>query len=280
MSHIIVNGKKILSDALCISAYDRGLTLGHGLFETILCNKGAFALIRYHWKRLLTSADLLGIKISFDLSEMETMIKELLEANNFIDEKVAVRLTVTDGIYERGLLSNGQQKPTVILTAARLPETQMQSMTATIVTTRRNEGSLSARIKSISYLDNIFAKKEAVDKGFDEAILLNSKSYVAEGSISNIFMVKNNTLYTPPVDDGALPGVTRHIIINKLNLDGIEIKEQHITVDMLLNADEVFISNALMGVKPISKLDNKILPDNFCIANLLSAALRDKYNYI
>lgn len=280
MSHIIVNGKKILSDALCISAYDRGLTLGHGLFETMLYNKKSVPLIFYHFNRLLTSADLLGIKFSFDLAELENMINELLTANHLIDEKAAIRLTVTDGISERGLLSNGQQKPTVILTASRLPETKIQSLTATIVTTRRNEGSLSAKIKSISYLDNIFAKKEAISKGFDEAFLLNSKLYVAEGSISNVFMVKDNITYTPLIEDGALPGITRHILINKLPLNGIKIKEQHITSDMLLNADEIFISNALMGVKPISKLDNKIFSDNFNIANLLSAALRDKYNYV
>ena len=280
MSHIIINGKKILSDTLCISAYDRGLTLGHGFFETILSNKKSVPLIFYHWSRLLASADLLGINLPINLDELKSMIKDLLITNQLFDAKAAIRLTITDGISERGLLSNGQQKPTVILTASRLPETQVKSMTATIVTTRRNEGSLSSKIKSISYLDNILAKKEAVSKGFDEAILLNSKLHVAEGSISNVFMVKDNIIYTPPIDDGALPGVIRYMIINKLPLDGIEVKEQHISIDMLSNADEIFISNALMGVKPINRLDDKLFSGDFFVANLLSDALRNKYDFV
>jgi branched-chain amino acid aminotransferase len=279
MNHIIVNEEEVLSNTLCISAYDRGLTLGHGLFETMLFNKGSVSSIFYHWERLLTSADLLGIKIPFNFSKLESMINRLIIINDLCNETSALRLTITDGISERGLLSHGQQKMTTILTASRLPEIQSKSMTATIVNTRRNEGSLSSKIKSISYLDNILAKKEALSKGYDEAILLNSKCYVAEGSISNIFMVKNNAVYTPPIIDGALPGITRYIILNKLTLDGIEIKEKHISVDMLLNADEIFISNSLMGVKSINKL-NDLIFDKHHIVDLISKLLRINFGYI
>ena len=280
MSHIIINGKKNKSNDPCISAYDRGFTLGHGLFETILINKGSIPLLEYHWKRFVTSIELIGIKLPFDLLELTNMINDLLHTNSLADVRVALRLTITDGISERGLLSNGNQEPTYILSMSQLPNGLAKSMTATVVNTRRNEHSLSSRIKSISYLDNIIAKREAVSKGFDEAFLLNSISNLAEGAISNIFIVKNNNVLTPPIIDGALPGVTRHVILNSLNFDNIEVKEQHINTDMLLDADEVFITNALLGVKPIRMINNKLLSNEFQIANLVSSSLKEKFNYI
>jgi len=280
MSHIIINGKKNKSNDPCISAYDRGFTLGHGLFETILINKGSIPLLEYHWNRLVTSIELIGIKLPFDLLELTNMINDLLHTNSLADVRVALRLTITDGISERGLLSNGNQEPTYILSMSQLPNSLTKSMTATVVNTRRNEYSLSSRIKSISYLDNIIAKREAVSKGFDEAFLLNSISNLAEGAISNIFIVKKNNVLTPPIIDGALPGVTRHIILNSLILDNIEVKEQHINTDMLLDADEVFITNALLGVKPIHMINNKLLSNEFQVANLVSSSLKEQFNYI
>lgn len=280
MSHIIINGKKNKSNDPCISAYDRGLTLGHGLFETILINKGSIPLLGYHWKRLVTSTELIGIKLPFDLLELTNMINELLHENNLTKIRVALRLTITDGISERGLLSNGNQEPTYILSMSQLPDNITKSMTAIIVDTRRNESSLASRIKSISYLDNIIAKREAVSKGFDEAFLLNSRSNLAEGAISNIFIVKNNHILTPPIIDGALPGVTRHVILNDLVLDDIKVKEQHINTDMLLDADEVFITNALLGVKPIHMINNKLFSNEFQITNLISSSLKEQFNCI
>ena len=280
MSHIIVNGKKLFSENPCISAFDRGLTLGHGLFETILANKGSCPLLEYHWMRLSTSCRYLGITLPFDLSKLKDMILELLSDNQLTNIKSAVRLTVTDGIFERGILSNGTQKPTYILTTASLPNHTNASISATIVNTRRNENSLTSKIKSINYLDNILARKEAVNNGFDEAFLLNSKSYLAEGATCNIYIVKDGTVYTPPIEDGALPGIIRNIILTYLPLNGIKIKEQSIDRNFLLNSDEIFISNALLGVKPIHKLDNKSFLPPFSVTSVVSDSLNMTFNYI
>lgn len=280
MSHIIVNGKKFPSISSCISAYDRGLSLGHGLFETILTNKRSIPLLDYHWKRLITSVNFLDIKLPFNLNDLSTMINDLLHDNELIDKKGGVRLTITDGISDRGLLPIKKSPPTFILTAFSLPEVRSKSMSATIVKTQRNENSLTSRIKSISYLDNVFAKKEAVANGFDEAFLLNSKKYVAEGSVSNIFIVKNNSVYTPPIIDGALPGVVRHVILNDLKIQNIRIKEVTINVKELMDADEIFITNALMGVMPIHQIDTKKLCSDFHITHHISNAFNEKFNYL
>ena len=276
---MIVNGQAYPSERNCINVYDRGLTLGHGLFETILISNGTAPLLHYHWKRLVIGVHLLGIKLPFDVEELSAMIDRLVHDNKLTNITAGIRLTITDGVSERGLLSTGEQTPTFILTTFFLPKNTKDSMTATIVGTRRNENSLASRIKSISYLDNILAKKEAVSGGFDEAFLLNSKSYLAEGSLSNVFMIKNKTVYTPPIADGALPGVIRDIILNELILD-IEVKEQSIDTDSLLNADEVFITNTLIGVKSIIKLDKKIYQEPFVTTRLISAALKKQFNTI
>lgn len=118
MSHIIFNGKKILSNTPCISAFDRGLTLGHGFFETIMCINGALPLIDYHWKRLMASAKLLGITLPFNFHDLVEMINVLIKNNQLDRLNAALRLTLTDGIAERGLLSSGNQNPVFILTAS------------------------------------------------------------------------------------------------------------------------------------------------------------------
>ncbi|MBA2710153.1 MAG: aminotransferase class IV [Tatlockia sp.] len=241
-------------------------------------NNGSCPLLEYHWTRLATSSNYLGINLPFDLSELNQMILELISQNELKDTKSAIRLTVTDGIFERGILSNGTQNPTYILTTARLPENSNASMSATIVNTRRNEGSLSSKIKSVSYLDNILARKEAVNKGFDEAFLLNSRMHLAEGAICNIFIVREGTVYTPQIEDGALPGVMRRIILKDLPLSGIKVIERSIDVDFLLNSDEIFISNALLGIKPIHQLDCKAYLPPFSITKLISDSLKDTFN--
>lgn len=211
---IIVNGSEKSSDEPVINAYDRGLTLGHGLFETIMINKGNVSALEYHWERLVASAKIIDIKIPFSFHQMEEMIETLLERNNFRTKICCLRITITDGISERGLLSTSNSASTYLLTLSELNKSPILSIKAIISSVRKNENSISHMVKSISYLDNILAKKEASSRGADEAFLLNSKGNIAEGTISNIFTLKGDLIYTPPIHDGALPGITRRIILN------------------------------------------------------------------
>jgi branched-chain amino acid aminotransferase len=280
MSHIIFNGKMISSDTPCVNIHDRGFTLGHGLFETMLINNGTIPLLSNHWDRLMTSSCMLGIKIPFSYSDLQAMTVDIITKNQLSNCKGSLRLTVTDGVSERGILATGNPTPSFTLTSATLPANKRQSMSATVVDTRRNELSIASRVKSISYLDNILARKEAVLKGADEAFLLNSKGFLAEGSISNVFIVNNKIVSTPRIDDGALPGVVRHIILNKLNLNELTIKEEEISLEMLLNAEDVFITNALFGVMPINQMNDKKITNSSSITTLISKELINRFNYI
>lgn len=270
MSHIIYNGKIISNNETCISPFDRGFTLGHGFFETIMFINEACPFLKYHWSRMTTSSNLIGIPIPFDFKQLQLMIQKLIEQNDLFGKRAAIRLTITDGIFSRGILSDGTQTPSYVLTVSEITANPKEEYAASVVSIRRNENSITSRIKSISYLDNILAKKEAVEKGFDEAFLLNSRSFLAEGAISNIFIVKNGQIFTPPVTDGALPGVTRHIILNHLVDKEISIVEHSISLDFLFDADEIFISNAISGIKPVSNLDNKKLITSYPVTKAIA----------
>jgi len=280
MSHIIFNGQIILSEAPCVNVFDRGFTLGHGLFETMLIKNGTIPLLPYHWDRLLTSSCTLGIKLPFNWSDLQDMTVDIISKNQLLNGKGSLRLTVTDGVSERGILATGNPTPSYTLTSAALPENKRHSMSAAVVETRRNELSIASRVKSISYLDNILARKEAVLKGADEAFLLNSKGLLAEGSVSNVFIVNNKIVSTPRIDDGALPGVVRHVILNELNLDEIKIKEEEISLEMLLNAEDIFITNALFGVMPINQVNDVKISNNSGISSLISKRLIERFDYI
>ncbi len=228
----------------------------------------------------MASSCTLGIKLPFSYSNLQDMTADIISKNQLSNCKGSLRLTVSDGVSERGILATGNPTPSYTLTSAALPENKRNSMSAAVVETRRNELSMASRVKSISYLDNILARKEAVIKGADEAFLLNSKGFLAEGSVSNVFIVNNKTVSTPRIDDGALPGVVRHVILNELNLDEIKIKEEEISLEMLLNAEDIFITNALFGVMPINQINDKKIENGPSIAALISKELIERFNYI
>lgn len=276
MVSIIVNGSLCAENELCLQALDRGFTLGHGIFETMLCIKGRLPLFDYHWQRLSVSAPLLGITLPFDWANLHAQCQSLLTANRATHKIMSIRLTISDGVGHRGLVTKGPTSPTYTLTTSDWTPSP-PSISATFVSTRRNELSLASKIKNISYLDNILAKREAFDRGFDEAIILNSKNYLAEGAVSNVYMVSNHHIYTPPIADGALPGVIRHLLLNELN-DG-KIIEQSIAPECLLQADEIFISNALIGIKPIHQLDNQSF-SIFSYATQFKELLRRRFDYL
>lgn len=228
----------------------------------------------------MASSCTLGIKLPFSYSDLQKMTADIISKNQLLNCKGSLRLTITDGVSERGILATGNPTPSYTLTSATLPENKRHSMSATIVETRRNEQSMASRVKSISYLDNILARKEAVLKGADEAFLLNSKGLLAEGSVSNVFIVNNKTVSTPRIDDGALPGVVRHVILNALNFNELTIKEEEISLEMLLNAEDVFITNALFGVMPINQINDVKIKNNSGITALISKELIKRFDYI
>lgn len=277
MSTIIYNGQEIPAQQPCIKYNDRGFALGHGLFETILIKNSHVPLLDYHWKRLSSSASLLNVVIPFSQAQFYSMLLTLIKNNGLEHSTAGARLTITQGEAERGLIAPVKNSNYVISVFAHRISSNL-NYTAEIVSTRKNESSLSSKVKSINYLDNIFAKQEAIDLGFNEAILLNSRSNIADGAISNIFIVANDKIYTPLISDGALPGVIRGVLLEEF-FDIFSIEEKTITVAELFNAQEVFITNALLGVQPVQRISNKNFSQHI-ISSELALMFKNKKNYI
>lgn len=206
------------------------------------------------------------------------MLTELIIQNNLQDKLASARVTITHGEAARGLLPALAPTPNFVIAVFESATPSDKPFSACIVNTRKNEHTAASRVKTISYMDNILAKQEAMSQGYDEAILLNTASNVADGSISNIFMVKDDQIFTPPVSDGALPGVVRAILLEEFSRNFL-ITEKSFSPDELKQADEIFLTNALMGIKPVHRLGNMYF-SSFSVANKLSNLLREKKNYI
>ena len=278
MSTIIYNNKVVSSKDTCINHTDRGFTLGHGLFETILVKKGTFPALEYHWERLVSSAPILGIVLPFSYEELKSMLAALIIQNNLQDKLASARVTITHGEAARGLLPILSPNPNFIIAAFETEIPNDKPFSACIVNTRKNEHTAASKVKTISYMDNILAKQEAMKRGYDEAILLNTVSNVADGSISNVFIVKEQHIFTPPVSDGALLGVVRAILMKEFFRE-FSIIEKSISPAEIKQADEIFLTNALMGIKPIHRLDDTEF-SVFSVVNQLIALFRERKSYI
>ena len=237
-----------------IDPTDRGLTLGDGLFETLRAHGGVPRHARLHLARLRKGAAILGIDVPLDDARILAAFEEVLTTNGLMD--AVLRLTLTRGTGPRGITPPPTAKPTLLITASAMafaPET----LTAIICqSTRRNEFSPLSGIKSLNYLDNIIARREAIARHANDAILLNTQGFVAAASVANVFVFKNGKWLTPFVSDGALPGIFR----GRLLARGI-VAEGRITVENLSAADCVCLGNTL-SLGTVVMLDGQQIKTN------------------
>lgn len=251
---LLVNGRLTAADSAALLAQDRGFTLGDGLFETIKVRHGKALRLDLHLERLRAGAALLRLPLPDAPHWLEHGIATLLQANGLTD--AALRLTISRGPGQRGLLPPDPTTPTLVLSAAPLPPPLGPARAVTAESVRRNQMSPLARCKTLSYLDNVMARLEAQDRGADDAVLLNTVGRVAETTIANVFVVgEDGILVTPPVSDGALPGVRRAELLRSM----VAI-ERSIGRDDLLKAREIFLTNALT-VRPLVALDDALIGD-------------------
>ncbi|HLZ66399.1 MAG TPA: aminotransferase class IV [Aliidongia sp.] len=246
-----LNGDLIDGAAARIDPADRGFTLGDGLFETIRARGGRATLLDRHLRRLHEGAELLGIPVAWSDVEIAEAIERLLGTVGLAD--AAVRLTLTRGPAPRGVLPPGQPTPTVLITAGTMPPPARPAHAVVATGTRRNELSPLARVKSLNFLDNVLARREAAARGADEALLLNTRGRLAEATIGNLFLSIDGQLVTPPVADGALPGIMRGLLIERCGA-----VERSLDLADLLVAEAGFISNAL-GLRPIATVDGRAI---------------------
>ncbi|TCT03294.1 aminotransferase class IV [Aquabacter spiritensis] len=229
-----LNGEILDADTARIAPDDRGLTLGDGLFETLQARAGTPLRLAAHRDRLARGAALLDLPLP-EL-DLHAALCATLAANGLSDG--ALRLTVTRGSGARGVLPPAAPTPTVLITAGPLPPRDPVRLVLATVT-RRNEMSPLSKIKSLNYLDNILARQEAERRGAHDALLLNTQGQIAESSMATLFVVRDGALLTPPVSDGALPGILRAELLQAGAI------ERSLRPEDVAAADEIFLTTSL-----------------------------------
>ena len=274
---IYYNGTFILPNEFRMSADDRGLLLGDGLFETMRVYQGRVFCLQAHYERMVHGAGILKIPVPLTAIALETAILKLLEKNVLDSQNAIIRVTLTRGSGLRGLLPAPNMQPTLMITAIPFTAQQQKPVTLHISKqTRRNEQSPLSQIKSLCYLDNILARMEAIENHADEAILLNTKGYIASASAANIFIVTNNgVIITPAIEEGVLPGIARHTIITICKEKNIPLVEKTVSIEELDTAKEIFISNSIIEIQPVFSINERLIGDGN--AGKITARLQNEY---
>mgnify|MGYP002153786048 CR=1 FL=1 len=256
-----IDGKYYPKSQAKISVYDHGFLYGDGIFEGIRVYDGYVFKLEEHLDRLYNSARSIYLEIPMSRDELKQVILETVRRNMFRD--AYIRLVVSRGFGDLGLNPVKCPKPSIIVIVDRLPPLYEDiKYTAIIAATRRNSpDGLDPMIKSLNYLNNILAKIEANNAGFDEAIMLNQKGTICEGTSDNIFIVKKGVLITPPLSDGALDGITRATVIELAKEMNIPVAERSMTVYELLSADEAFLTGTAAEIGPLVKVNGQKIND-------------------
>jgi len=237
-----------------IPADDRGFTLGVGLFETILVIDGVPQFWREHLDRLTRGCARLGLPAP----EAEDCREAAAEALARVHGRAALRLSWTGGSGARGLAAPISPQPRLTAAAAPAPAVPASLSLAT-VGVRRNPSSLTSRLKTLSYLDNVCARQEAVAAGADEALMLNTGGMLACAAAANLFWFRGDILCTPALDCGVLDGIMRAAVLAEARASGRPVEEIEAPPSVLATCDGAFLTSSLIGAVPVAAVDGMML---------------------
>ena len=246
-----------------VSVYDHGLLYGDGIFEGIRAYGGIVFKLDEHLDRLYRSAHAMLLEITMKKDEIKKAVLDTLKTNNL--RNAYIRLVVTRGVGDLGLDPRKCSKPTVIIITVPLiqlhsEDRKKNGITAMVSWVKRDPvDATTHEIKSLNYLNSILAKIEANIAGVDEAICLDKRGFVSEGVAENIFMVKNGEIITPPTSTGALPGITRDVVIKLAKKLGYPMVERNITPNELFNADEVFFTGTAAEIIAVREINKRVI---------------------
>lgn len=263
MSIVYLINKFIPLDKAKISILDRGFLYGDGVFETMRAYEGVVFRLEKHIERLFKSLKALRIRLGTDKSKMQKIVYKLLDKNKLKD--AYIKIIVTRG-KSTGLLIPSETQPAATLAVYALPYkghpggVYKRGIKVFLAKPACNEKSRIAGKKTLNYLDNILCRYEAKKRRFDDAILINTRGFVSEATSSNIFLVKGRKLFTPCLESGCLPGITRNEVIRLVKrLLGHRINRGFIKVAALYGADEIFLTNSLAEIIPVVRVDNHVI---------------------
>lgn len=245
-----------------VSVFDHGLLYGDGVFEGIRFYHDRVFRLEEHIDRLWDSAKAIALEIPMSRSEVIAAALETIRQNDLHDGYI--RLLITRGVGSLGLSPDSCRRPSVIVIAATITlypeELYRKGLTMVTCATRRiSPAALSPRIKSMNYLNNILAKIEAQEAGAAEGLMLNEQGYVAECTGDNLFIVKGDQIWTPPLNAGLLKGVTRDVVFELAEKAQLRIQERELTGYDVYTADECFLTGTAAEVIPAVQLDRRLI---------------------
>ncbi|MEW6171280.1 MAG: aminotransferase class IV [Candidatus Omnitrophota bacterium] len=246
-----LNGKIISEDKVCISINDPGFLYGYGLFETMRAYKRKIFALEEHLKRLQQGIRTIDLKIDKKI-DFKKIMDEVLKVNPRYQNS---RLRLNIWQAEKGVSILVSLKEYV------MHDEKYKIGFKTIITKKVfiNEKDIISQIKSMNRLIYQLAYQEAKLNSADEALILNTCGFLSDGSRTNIFLVKKNCLFTPSLTSGCLSGITRKLVINLAKINKIKIIEKNILPEEIFKADEVFLTNSLIEIMPVSSCEGKTI---------------------
>ena len=259
MTIAYLNGAYLPLDEARISVTDSGFLYGFGCYETLRGYHGRVFRLNEHLIRLSQTAE--RLKLPVDIQELKIIITEILLRNDY--ENVRLRITITGGETNQLMSGNAILSPTILVTAVKyIPystDIYEKGFNLIIASMSRNSRSSLSEMKTICFLESLLAREEAHSAGADDAIFLNEKGLLAEASSSNVFLVSGGFLKTPRLGSGLLPGVTREVVLELAKKYGLSTMETDIKSEELQAAEEVFLTNSMIEIMPVTKVESKII---------------------
>ena len=249
MAKVFLNDRLVEAADAAIPHNDSGFLYGMGLFETMRCRGGKVFRLDDHLRRLFASAQVLSIHHAYDKAQIKDAISGLLEANGLSDARL--RLTLTGGPPK----ADNETHPTLLITATDFTpypaEYHENGVRVVLTEARQNPADPLSGHKSTCYASRLLVLNTAHRKLAAEALWFTTDNRLAEGCISNVFLVKDGTVLTPGLSAGVLPGIARRTVCELASAAGVALEEKDLTVHDLLGADEVFVTNVVMMVLPV-----------------------------
>lgn len=260
---IFFDGRLIDENSAVIKPIDHGFLYGIGLFETLRVYQGEVALLNRHYDRMAKAAKEMGIAMTMSVGQWREGIRMVLEANQL--DNAYIRIDLSAGDMGTGLYTGIYENPHWFIYGKPLPvypeKLYRSGRQLVVLRTRRNMPEGEIRFKCHNFLNNHLAKREISGLKNTEGLFLTRRNYLAEGITSNLFFVSNHILHTPDVKTGIIPGTRRQFVMELARKSGLTVREGLYTLDDLMQADEVFLTNALQEIVPVCSVNGKTVSD-------------------
>ncbi len=268
---VYLNDRIVQVENARISVFDRGFLYGDGVFETVRIHDGRPVWLDRHLARLADACK--QIRLPLPDKPWPAIFQKVIDKNRV--DHAAIRLTLSRGARDTG------DDPTVVLFHRPLPHVtpsqRRRGIRLTLTTIRRlSPRSHPTQAKTLNYLNSLLAKREAAERGAFDGLMATTDGYVAECSMSNIFFVRDRTLYTPSLACGVLPGITRGVVLDMAPSLGLQIREGRYRPAFLYGADECFLTGSGIGILPVQAIDGHFFPRQ--TAGSRVAVLQTRYN--